>query len=679
MHSFFTRSVAGRVAAASLAFLAALLVAACGGHDYSAAPAGPAIAAFAATPATVPVGGGQVTLSWSASNATQLSIDQGVGDVSGSTSKTVAVTAGTTFTLTATNSVGNVTAATVVTVAAQPAPVISAFAATPTTLPAGGGSVALSWTTTGATTLTIDNGVGDVSGLTNKAVNVAANTTFTLTATNASGSVTQTTGVAVGSADTQYLDVVNGADANPCTQAAPCKTLTTAVGRHGPGGTFVLSDGVYGKTSEGRPGLTLPADTTIRALHAGAVTLASLQIVVPDGSVTLDGVVIGPESASSDYCGSFGVGQNNATTPLQTVALNGVFSNCFNWLVLTGNTKATMTPGSLAGGLYTTGLSNVGSVPNGYQWLSVGSGAQLTITGGVIEGNHTGSPRNEAGVLHLPNDATLTLDGVTVRNWSEPAIFQQSSVVVLRNGTSFDTVGDPANPTSCAFSVSGPSSLTMDHSTLSNVPGDGICVGSTSTNTALTPVLLTQTTISGVVGAAVSSRFNGGVAANLTADGLRLTNNGWGIYWVGGDNSVVSLRNSTISGSSNVTSGGAIYFEPQNVNHGATLKLRASSITGNLSDGIFLGQIATSSIDLGTTADPGGNTLSGNATTSLHIGAFAGSALVNAVGNTWAAGQQGADANGRYSVPPGYAPVPKTGTSSGANYASESSAATLNL
>ena len=100
-----------------------------------------------------------------------------------------------------------------------------------------------------------------------------------------------------------------------------------------------------------------------------------------------------------------------------------------------------MTPGSLAGGLYTTGLSNVGSVPNGYQWLTVGQGAKLTITDGVIEGNHTGSPRNEAGVLHLPSDGKLTLDGVILRNWNEPALYDFGGIVVLRNGTTFDTVG----------------------------------------------------------------------------------------------------------------------------------------------------------------------------------------------------------------------------------------------
>ena len=218
----------------------------------------------------------------------------------------------------------------------------------------------------------------------------------------------------------------------------------------------------------------------------------------------------------------------------------------------------------------------------------------------------------------------------------------------------------------------------MDQATLSNVPADGICVDGNTNTTALTPLRFTQTTISGVVGAAIRRRSSG-LGALLTADGLRLVNNGWGIHWTGGSNSVVDLRNSTISGSTVVASGGAIYFEPQNVNQGVTLKLRDSGITGNLSDGLFLGQIATSSVDLGTSADPGGNTFTGNATTSAHIGAFAGAGGRRRRRQHLGLGPAGRRRDGRYSAPPGYTPVPKTGVTSGANYTIESAASTLNL
>lgn len=76
----------------------------------------PVISAFTAMPATVPAAGGLTTLVWSVQGATALSIDQGVGPVSG-TAVTRTVAAPTTFTLTATNSAGMATAQTTVALA----------------------------------------------------------------------------------------------------------------------------------------------------------------------------------------------------------------------------------------------------------------------------------------------------------------------------------------------------------------------------------------------------------------------------------------------------------------------------------------------------------------------------------------------------------------------------------
>ena len=77
-------------------------------------------------------------------------------------------------------------------------PVITSFTATPASLPIGGGSTTLAWSVSGATSLSIDGGVGDVTGQTSKAVSVTATRTFTLTATNASGPSTATVDVTVG-------------------------------------------------------------------------------------------------------------------------------------------------------------------------------------------------------------------------------------------------------------------------------------------------------------------------------------------------------------------------------------------------------------------------------------------------------------------------------------------------
>jgi type 1 fimbria pilin len=88
-------------------------------------------------------------------------------------------------------------------------PTISSFTASPSSLPAGGGSVTLQWDVRDATTLSVDNGVGAVTG-TSTTVSVTSTTTFTLTATNSSGSTTQSVSVSVASgADTTSPTVLS--------------------------------------------------------------------------------------------------------------------------------------------------------------------------------------------------------------------------------------------------------------------------------------------------------------------------------------------------------------------------------------------------------------------------------------------------------------------------------------
>jgi uncharacterized protein YkwD len=78
-------------------------------------------------------------------------------------------------------------------------PVISSFAASPASITAGQ-SVNLSWSVTGATSISINNGIGDVSSLTSRTVSPATTTTYTLTATDSAGSTTKAVTVTVSAA-----------------------------------------------------------------------------------------------------------------------------------------------------------------------------------------------------------------------------------------------------------------------------------------------------------------------------------------------------------------------------------------------------------------------------------------------------------------------------------------------
>jgi Bacterial Ig-like domain len=104
-------------------------------------------------------------------------------------------------------------------------PTINAFSATPTSLTAAG-QVTLIWDVNDATSLSIDSGVGAVTG-TSKVVSITSSTAFTLTATNASGSSTKTLDVTVASLPTPPT-VVSVSPANGATGvSADAKIVVT--------------------------------------------------------------------------------------------------------------------------------------------------------------------------------------------------------------------------------------------------------------------------------------------------------------------------------------------------------------------------------------------------------------------------------------------------------------------
>jgi arylsulfatase A-like enzyme len=151
----------------------------------------PQIASFTATPATIGPAGSS-TLSWSASNFVGLAISPTVGDVTSLTtngvgSVAVSPASTTTYTLTATNLTGSISAQVTVTVQ-LPLPVISSFTATPSLISTGQTST-LAWTVSGADYLSLNSGVGNVTGQSSVPVSPASSTVYTLTATNIWGAV----------------------------------------------------------------------------------------------------------------------------------------------------------------------------------------------------------------------------------------------------------------------------------------------------------------------------------------------------------------------------------------------------------------------------------------------------------------------------------------------------------
>jgi hypothetical protein len=172
----------------------------------------PYIEYFTAEPGAISAGGSS-TVSWNVLNADSVTISYGMStnNVPPLGSATASPSTTTTYTLTATGGGTSVSATVDVVVSGTPGappstgaglPVINTFSANPQNIMTGGTST-LSYDVSNATTLTLAGGTKTGSLLHSSGtveVTPSTSTTYTLTATNSAGSVTETTTVTVGPA-----------------------------------------------------------------------------------------------------------------------------------------------------------------------------------------------------------------------------------------------------------------------------------------------------------------------------------------------------------------------------------------------------------------------------------------------------------------------------------------------
>jgi phospholipase C len=140
---------------------------------------------LSASPATIQ-SGGTATLTWDSTNATSISIDNGIGNVAvPSGTQNVSPAATTTYTATARGTGGTTTATATVTVAA-PTQLAVTLTASPNTI-TNGQSSTLTWTSQNANSVTISPGIGTVSASGSMSVSPTSTTTYTATATDVNG------------------------------------------------------------------------------------------------------------------------------------------------------------------------------------------------------------------------------------------------------------------------------------------------------------------------------------------------------------------------------------------------------------------------------------------------------------------------------------------------------------
>jgi hypothetical protein len=260
--------------------------------------------------------------------------------------------------------------------------------------------------------------------------------------------------------------------------------------------------------------------------------------------------------------------------------------------------------------------------------MSINGSAQVTLTGVAVElGAVTGGISSHPIGFCVANKSGATTARLSLVN---------SSITQLGTGSRYRIV-----------TLAGPGRLSMQGSTMS-----GPTFGKIGTTGNAVQVTLSGSTLAdgseGIVNnvgeySEPTVTLANSVLQAFTANAVHLPHGG-SLSVTGGQ-----IKN---NGGAGIRLGGVA--SPPFHTGVYTLTLRGVTLQGNGGTagdgaGVVLAGAAGSSFDLGTAAQAGGNTLLGlNASKPALRVAAAASVTVNAVGNTWTANQQGANASGQY-------------------------------
>jgi hypothetical protein len=624
----------------------------------------PAVDSFTATPGLLPAGGGATTLNWSVRGATSVNLS-GVGAVAASGSAVVNPVTTTTYTLVASSPNGSTTRQTTVTVGPDTqAPTVS-LVASPTAVNAPGSTL--------LTATASDNiGVAAVDFLRN-GVRIGTDTTpgdgFTLSVALGTGDVGSQSFTAeardpsnnVGTSAPVVVTVSvpnpadrwaspTGSDTNPGTEAQPYQSVAKALNNAGSGGTVRLLPGTYPWANEnGRNGygpvdfktLRVPANVNLRAVTPGSVTL--LFGLDHQGASTVAGVRL--SSSATDVSDQIPTG---IATPFSgLVRLQSVvFARVGTVIYTRGGDLVFDAEGDAA-----------------HAWLD----ADFAAAFGRVDAGHV---RIIGGVMapsRLPDTTNASNRGFGTYGYGGKLTFEGAQLVVPTA---------PAGVGQVLFSPiqGGQFEFLNSQATQIGTPPYSVLVQVDSSSSA-------QFTGSVVGGrfTHVVSHFAGG---NVRVENSTLEGGVYAIGPTGGDEPAgAPLPTVTVTGSTirdfiigiSMTNGGTLTIRNSTIRDNSSvgihlpavealpyrsavyqLTLRNSTVAANGSGaagqgGIRMVGAATAVFDLGTAADPGGNTLAGADTQgpALRVDVQPG-VTVSAVGNTWLPLVQGADAAGVY-------------------------------
>lgn len=225
----------------------------------------------------------------------------------------------------------------------------------------------------------------------------------------------------------------------------------------------------------------------------------------------------------------------------------------------------------------------------------------------------------------LNGAAELTVKALATRGLGTTLDAKDQSAVTI---SSSSMIGDRTcvqGSTPVLF-VASQNSLTV----LDSIVDGGILGISAAPKAGVLRISITNTIVRNAKSIGILS--GGGGTVNLTMQGGQLTDN---------DNAAQLFFKGTYSFRGVSASGNSAGFYVQET----TLVMRNCTVAGSQ---VGIDLLTPVAVDLGTVADPGNN-LFANSSRNLYY--ESGTAQIEAVGNTWAPGIQGADATGRYPVP----------------------------
>ncbi len=482
----------------------------------------PTISTFSASQTSLPMGGGAAELSWAVSEADSVSIDNGVGVVTGKSQIGVSLTQTTTYTLTATNIVGSSHATLTITVHVPTAPpAITSFVASTTSLPMGGGSTTLSWNVTDASLVNIDNNVGNVTGKSSVTVNLTQTTNFTLTASNSLGANTASVNVTVFVPTSPPTISTFGASSNSLPMGGGTVTLSWSVLQ---ASALSIDNGVGVVTGRSQVNVNVTQTTTftLTANNAAGNSTAttSVTVFVPTSVPSIISFTVSPSTLPA---GGGNVTLSWGTTNAATVSISGVgvVTGSSNVVAVTGTTNFTLTAPTVVGS--STASTSVTVQPGVAPLISAFSASPSTVTAGnnttlswSVSGatslsiDHSlGTVTGSSKLISIPSAGTWVFTLTATNQWGTSSA--QTTVIAnvapptinafSATPTSF-TVG---NSTTLQWNVTGATNLSLDNG-IGAVAGNSLVVTPPSTGTWT--YTLTASNSSGTVTAHASVTAN---------------------------------------------------------------------------------------------------------------------------------------------------------------------------